>query len=640
MLGFMRKHANSAYVKGLYVVIIGVFIFWGVGVMVGGGSKMNVAATVYGEPITAQEYARAFENMQRVYQQVYRENYTPQLAAQLNLHQRAIDDLVNDLLLRREARRLGLQVTDDEVRDAILNVPNFRSGDQFDRTRYLAALRGSRTTPAEFEESQRQSLLISKLENLVTDGITVNDREIRDLYALDHDQIDVAFVKVPYDKYKDAAQLTDAEVNEFYEKNLERLRQPERVALTYVIYTPKDLAASVTVADDAIAAYYDAHQSDFATPEKAHLREILFVVPPDADDAARAAIRKTADDVLGQAKTGDFAALAREHSGDPLTKDAGGDLGFVEQGKLDAALDDAAFALAPGQVSDVVEASRGFAIVKLEEKQPSGTQPLAEVRDQIVTTLRESGSDQAARDAVDADLQKAREGASLTDLAAARGLKATTIPPVQHGKPLPGVSGPTLLATAFGLDAGAVDEVAGTEPPYYLVKVDEKVASAIPPLEEARAQIVDTLKAQKAQAAARADADALLAAAKAGNGGVAALTTAAKAKNWTVEETGPFTRTQPIPKLAGVPIKDELFGLTSAAPFASVHELADGAVVLVLKERLPADEAALADARTSLRDGAVSRKRNAALEAYRTMLRQRADPDTTINLDIVSGTRT
>src|SRR5438552_17626793 len=112
MLGFMRKHANSGYVKGLYVVIIGVFIFWGVGIMVGGGgsSKANVAAMVNGEPITAQEYARAFENMQRVYQQVYRDNYTPQLAAQLNLHQRALEDLINDLLLRREAQRLGLQV--------------------------------------------------------------------------------------------------------------------------------------------------------------------------------------------------------------------------------------------------------------------------------------------------------------------------------------------------------------------------------------------------------------------------------------------------------------------------------------------------------------------------------------------------
>ncbi|HEY2386313.1 MAG TPA: SurA N-terminal domain-containing protein [Candidatus Binatia bacterium] len=638
MLGFIRKHANSAPVKALYWILAGVFVSWGASIMVGGGSKVNVAAMVNGEPITAQEYARAFENMQRVYQQVYRDNFTPQVAAQLNLRQRALDDLVNDALLRREARRLGLQVTDDEVRDAILNVPNFRTGDRFDRTRYLAALRSNRTTPAEFEESQRQSLLITKLENLVTDGITVSDREVRDLYALDHEQIDVDFVKVPYDKYKAAATVSDAEVNEFYEKNMELFRQPDMVGLTYITYAPKELAAAVPVTDESVQAYYDAHQSDYAKPEKAHLREILFVVPGDADDAARAAIRKTADDVLAQAKTGDFAALAREHSGDPLTKDSGGDLGLVEQGTLDSALDDAAFALSPGQVSDVVETSRGFAIVKLEEKQPAGTQPLAEVRDQITTALREAGADQAAHDAVDADLQAAKGGASLGDLATKRGLKANTVPPVPHGKPLPGATGPALLAAAFALDAGAIDEVVGTEAPYYLLKVDQKVDSTIQPLEEARARIVETLKSKKAQAAARADADALLAAAKSGTGGTAGLAEAAKAKGLSVDDTGPFTRSQPMPKLAGAPIKDELFALSSATPFAAVHELADGAVVIALKDRLPADETALADARTNLRDSAISRKRSATLEAYRDVLRQRAD--ISVNPDIVSGART
>jgi peptidyl-prolyl cis-trans isomerase D len=637
MLGFMRKHANSTAVKALYVLIIGVFISWGASIMVGGGSKVNVAAMVNGEPITAQEYARAFENMQRVYQQVYRDNFTAQVAAQLNLRQRALDDLVNDVLLRREARRLGLQVTDEEVRDAILNVPSFRTGDRFDRTRYVAALRSNRTTPTEFEESQRQSLLITKLENLVTDGITVSDREVRDLYNLDHEQIDVSFVKLPYEKYKAAATVTDAEVNEFYEKNMELFRQPDMVGVTYVTYAPKEIEASVPVTDESVQAYYDAHQSDFATPEKAHLREILFVVPGDADDAARAAIRKTADDVLAQAKTGDFAALAREHSGDPLTKDSGGDLGFVEQGKLDATLDDAGFALSPGQVSDVLETSRGFAILKLEEKQAAGTQPLAEVHDQITTTLREAGADQAARDAVDADLQAAKGGASLDQLATKRGLKANTVPPVPHGKPLPGVIGPALLAAAFALDTGAVDEVVGTEPPFYLLKVDQKVESTIPPLEEARARIVETLKEKKAQAAARADADALLAAAKGGTG-TAALAEAAKAKGLAVEDSGPFTRSQPIPKLGGAPIKDELFALSPAAPFATVHELGDAAVVIALKQRMPADETALADASANLRDSAISRKRSAALEAYRDMLRQRAD--ISVNPDIVSGART
>jgi peptidyl-prolyl cis-trans isomerase D len=639
MLGFMRKHAKGAFIKIVFWMIIIVFVFWGVGVMVSGGDKVNVAAMVNGEPITAQEYARAFENMQRVYQQLYRENFTPQVAAQLNLHARALDDLVNDRLLKREARRLGLQVTDDEVRDAILNIPNFRSGDHFDRTRYLAALRATRTTPTEFEESQRESLLITKLENLLTDGITVTEHEVRDLYALDHDTIDVAFAKVPYAPFHDAATASDAEVSEYYEKNREVFRRPERVTLAYVAYSPKDLEPSVAVSDESVAAYYDSHQSDYETPEKIHLREILFVVPAGADDAARAAIRTTAEGVVAEAKGGgDFAALARTHSGDPLTKDAGGDLGFVERGKLDAAVDEAAFALETGQVSDLVETPRGFAILEVDEKQASGTQPLAEVRDAIVKVLRENGAEQAARDAVDADLERARNGTPIENLAAARGLTVTTPPSASRAEPLPGVTGPVLLASALALDAGAIDEIVGTEPPYYLFKVTEKIPSDIKPLADVRTQIVETVRTNKARAAAHAAADELLTAAKAAGSGAAGLTSAAKAKTYAVEETGPFNRTQPLPKLGTAPIKDELFALTKDEPFATVNELPDAAVVLALKERAPADQAALADSGDSLRDGATSRKRSAVLDAYRDMLRQRSD--ITVNPDIVTGART
>src|SRR6185369_15607600 len=233
-----------------------------------------------------------------------------------------------------------------------------------------------------------------------------------------------------------------------------------------------------TVTDESVAAYYDAHESDYATPEKVHVREIVFVVPAGADDAAKAAIRTKAESVLGQAKNGgDFAALARENSGDPLTKDSGGDLGFVERGKLEAPVEDAAFALEPGQVSDVIETTRGFVIAKLDEKQASSTQPLAEVRDAIVTALRDANADQAARDAVDADLEAARTGKTLEELATARGLKAITAPPASKVQPLPDVKSPTLLATALGLDSGAVDEIVGVEPPYYLFKVNEKMPS-------------------------------------------------------------------------------------------------------------------------------------------------------------------
>ncbi len=637
MLGFMRKHSRSRTIKTLFWMIILVFVAWGAGVVMSGGNRVNEAATVDGQVITAQAYQRAYERLHRVYQERLREAFTPEIAAQLNLPQRTLDEMVTGMLLRREASRLGLEVTDDEVVAAIDRVPEFQSDGQFDRARYLALLRGANFTPTEFEESQRETLLVGKLDSLLTDGLVVSERELHDRYVLEGEKIDVSFVKVPYAKYTAGITVTDAEVTEYYEKNGETYRLPERVTLAYVAYVPKDLEAAVPVSDEGIKAYYETHTMDFETPEKIRLRQILFAVPTDADDAARSAVRAKAEGVRAEAAGGaDFAQLAGTHSADLLSKDAGGDLGWVERGKLESALEDAAFALPAGQVSEILESARGFHVLKVEEKQAVGTRPLEEVREQIVRTLREVGADQAARDALTADLARARGGSALEELASARGLKVTTSPPVARGQPLPGVTGPGLVMSALGTDAGAFGELAGLEPPYYLFKVIEKTASAIPPLDDVRTRVVDAVKLERAKGLAHTDAEAILAAAKGGDG-QSGLLTAARAKGYPVEETGPFLRNEQIPKLGVAPIKDELFALSTASPFARVHDLPDASVVLALKERTPPEEEGFADKSEGLRDGALARRKNEVLEAYREMLKARAD--VSINPDVITGGR-
>lgn len=192
-----------------------------------------------------------------------------------------------------------------------------------------------------------------------------------------------------------------------------------------------------------------------------------------------------------------------------------------------------------------------------------------------------------------------------------------------------------LLNTALTLEPDAVDQVMEAEPPYYLFKVTEKVASTIPPLDEVRTAIVETLTRDKTKDAARTAAEALLTSARDG-GGTTALLDGAKAKGYTVDSTGAFSRSEPIPKLAPAPIKDEVFALTPTAPLGTRAFLtADAAVVVALKERTPADETALTDEKKqSLRDQAVARKKQDVLEAYRNTLRERAE--ITVNPDVMA----
>ncbi len=638
MLGFMRKHARSSFIKIIFWMLIAVFVFWGVGVMVADGDKVNVAAMVDGEPITVQTYARAHERMQRIYQELYKENLSPQILAQLNLGQRALDDLVTEMLLKREAARLGLQVTDDEVRESILDIPAFQDGSRFDRTRYLNALRASRLTPAEFEESQRESLLVTKLEGLLTDGLTASDQEVKNLYALENEKLDLTFVKVPFAQFKEDATVSDTEVADYYEKNRERFRRPDTVTIAYVPYAPDHFAEKVPVEEQSIKDYYDAHLSDYEQPEKLHLQHILFVIPAGADAAAKDTVKAKATGLLAEAKTAtkdQFAELAKKNSEDALSVENGGDLGVVARGALEAPIEEAAFNLNVGAVSDVVESSRGFHIVRLEEKVAAGAKPLDEVRDAILKELRTRGADDVARAALAADLEKARAGTALDDLASAHGLTVTTSAPHARGQMIPGIKGTTIVNAALMLEPGAVDQMMEADPPYYLFKVTEKVASTISPLQDVKEGIVESLTRDKTREAARTAAEALLESARKADG-VNALLTEATAKGYTVDTTGPFGRNEPIPKLAPAPIRDQVFALTTAKPLGEKAFLGgDGAVVVALKDRVAADEAGLTDEkRQSIRDQAVSRKRQDVLEAYRNSLRERAE--ITVNPDVMA----
>lgn len=639
MLGFMRKHARSSFIKVVFWMLIAVFVFWGVGVMVAGGDRVNVAAMVDGEPISAQAFARAHERMERMYRELYRENMSPQVLAQLNLGQRALDDLVTDVLLRREAGRLGLQVTDDEVRDSILEIPNFQDGSRFDRTRYLNALRASRITPTEFEESQRETLLVSKLEGLLTDGLTASDQEVRDMYALENEKVNVAFVKVPFSQFKEAATVSDSEVADFYEKNRERFRKPATVTIAFVPYTPEHFGEKLPVDDQAIKDYYEAHSADYEQPERLHLQHILLAIPPDADDAKKAEIKAKAAALLTEARKGgkaEFAELAKKNSDDQLSVENGGDLGTVAKGSLETPLDEAAFALNVGDVSEPVESSRGVHLIRLEEKVPGGSKPLAEVRDDIKKALQARGADDAARAALSADLDKARAGTSLEDLAAAHGLTVTTAKPMAHGQQIPDAKGSaSLVNSALFAEKDSVDQLMDPEPPYYLYKVVDKAESTIPPLDEVKTMITESLKMEKTKEAARAAADALLTSARS-TGTEEALVAAAKAKGYTVDETGPFSRSEAIPKLAPAPVKDEVFALTKSAPLAGKAFLStDAAIALALKEQVASDEAALTDEKKqTIRDQAVARKRQDVLEAYRNTLRERAE--ITVNPDVMA----
>src|SRR5437899_9916519 len=360
MLRFLRKYSNSTGIKILYGLLAGLFIIWGVGAV--GGQRMDVVARVGGQPISRRDVERATAAMQRRF-----EGMPPDLVRSLNLRERALDKLIEDVLIRQEAERLGLRVSEAELIEAITRMPEFQEDGRFSRERVEAVLNFQRDR-GEFEDQLRRLILFQRLQSLVSDGVHVSDGEVAERYRLDHAQMNLSYVRAPAAADEKRISLTDDDLTKYLQEHSDRYRVPAKVRARYVAYRRADFLAQADVPESAIGDYYELHKNDkFTEPEQVRARHILVKVAGDAGEPMKAAARKKAEDLLAKVRAGgDFAALARKNSDDPGSAAQGGDLGLFGRGTMTPAFESAAFALEAGKVSDVGETPFGFHVIKGE----------------------------------------------------------------------------------------------------------------------------------------------------------------------------------------------------------------------------------------------------------------------------------
>jgi peptidyl-prolyl cis-trans isomerase D len=630
----LRKYSSSRGVKVLYALLALSFIGWGVGVS--RQQHLEVVAKVYKERITRRQLDDQTQLLQRRFQDLLRGAALPQ---GLELRGQALDQLIDDALLRHEADRLGLQVSDQDVVNAITAMPELQKGGRFDRELLERVLEMQRDR-GEFEAQVRQDLVNRRLQGLVTDGVVVTDAEIADRYRQEREQIDLAFVRVPAADLAKTVTLSDEDVAKWVADHPDRYRTPERVRVRYVAYLPKDFAELAAPSDDAIKAYYDEHRDDrFTAQEEVRVRHILFKLPPGADEKTRAEVRKKAEDALARAKKGeDFGKLAEKLSDDTGSAKAGGDLGRFTRGKMVPEFEAAAFALAPGQISDVVETPFGFHIIKGEEKQTGGPRPLDMVRPEIVQTLTEERGLELARQQAEADRRQLVQGKTLADVAGSR-MKETA--PFAAGDEVPGVGRVKAFNdAAFALQTNEPSDLIETDDAIYLLEPVERLEPQVPPVAELGSRPAEDAKRARAESLAKERAEDLLSRAR-----EVGLQKAAAERNLTVEDTGPFERRAGAPPKLGTvaELRTDAFALTPEKPLGPrVYDANGDAIVVSLRERIPADPAKLDDAtKDTLRTALLQEKQQQVLQAFMNDLKRRAQDarSLTVQADAIPATR-
>ena len=370
----------------IIALIVLSFVFAGVSSYVS-SSGSSAAAEVNGEPISQQDVERAYQAQRARLEAQFGEGISALFSDENYLRDfrmNVLDRLIADTLIEQKAKELGMRVSDKQIRDAITAMPEFQTEGSFDNERYLMLLRQNGFQPSDFRDYMRQQMTREQLSRAVQASDFSLPEEVSLAHRLQGQTRNADYLIVDSAPFAASVELSDEEVQAFYDENISRFDTQEKVNLAYVTLAVEDLKADVSVSEEEIEQEYQDNIALYKTTEERRVSHILIEFGDD-----KGAAKEKAESLLAEVDQGaDFADLAEANSADTFSAENGGDLDFITAGMMDPSFDEAAFAISNvGETSEVIETEFGYHIIKLTDMKPVETTPLAEVRDEIEAQL-------------------------------------------------------------------------------------------------------------------------------------------------------------------------------------------------------------------------------------------------------------
>jgi len=551
----MRSSAKYIWIF-LAAAFIGVFLLLQTSGLLGRSAVTNTTpiATVNGEDILVTTWQRLVQQMEQ--QQTQGSGQSMSLDDRRRIEDQAYNELVEQTLIQQEIRRRKITVTDDEIVEAaqynpppqIMQSPELQTNGQFDPSKYVRYLRSPAAKQTglllQLETYYRDQLPQMKLYEQLAVGAYPSDAELWAAYRDAHD----------------TAQVTFAAVH------------------------PVAPDPSVTVSDDEIRTYYDAHKSDLERPGQATVT--ITQIPRLISAADSAAVRSHAVALRDRILKGEkFEDVAKSESADSGSAVNGGDLGKGVRGRFVPEFETAAFSLKPGEISQPVLSPYGYHLIRLDARN-GDTVSLHHILLRI--TQSDSAADKTDRKAD--SLSKIAAGAEkparfdsavkLLHLPTARGTVVEGEPAVVSGSPVPSVSAWAFSGVKPGESSDLFDDASG----YYLARLESVTPGGIPSLDAVKNDIKTylTRKKQIDQSVAPARKLAIAAAGS-------SFEQAASVLNTALMHTEPFSRESNVP---GIGQANQVIGAAFSLPLGAISEPVktdDGVYVIRVDRRVNAD---------------------------------------------------
>src|SRR5947209_6018326 len=552
MLDRMRRHRD--WLKwSLCLVCVAFVLFYIPDFLRGSGadaSSSDTVAVVEGREITSGEFRRTYQAQLQAYRSAYGNNLSDQLLKQLGIDQRILQQMVDERAALAEADRLGISVSDEEVRQRIFAMPAFQENGGFiGEARYQQLLRMQRPpmSPSEFEDNVRRSLAVEKLRGSLTDWLSVPEKELEQEYRRRNDKVKLAVVSFTADSFRTQVTAADSEVASHFEAHNTDFRIPEKRKIRYLLIDIDAMRAKVVIPPADIERAYNNNSQQYETPEQVRASHILLKTE-GKDDAA---VKAKAEELLKQARAGaDFAELARKNSEDEASAKNGGDLDYFGRGRMVPEFDQAVFAMQPGQISDLVKTQYGYHIIKLVDKKNATTRTLAEVRQQLTDQLAYQRA-QAQADDLSQNIEKQiSKPADLDRVAKAQGIVIQESGFFARDEPILGLGpAPEVANKVFEMKQGEVSGALRASRGFVFETLVARQDPYTPKLEEVKDRVRDVVVKEKARDVSKQKAAEIAAKLKASPD----FEKTAKASGVEAKMTELISRDSPIPDLGTAP---------------------------------------------------------------------------------------
>lgn len=382
MLQQIRDGVKGWLAYAIVFLIAIPFVFVG-GYSYFAGGDGRVVAEVDGEEIPRERVEQVFQQQRQRLREAFGDEL-PEGFDDARLRRSALEEVVDQTLMQNYVRRQGFRVSDQEVARHIRSQQIFQVGGRFSRERYENLLRQNRLAPEQYEDLVRQDLLVDQFQQAVLGSAAVSDRELANFVALRDQTRDFRYVQYDAAGYLDGIEVSDADIQAFYQEHTDRFMEPEAVRLEYLEITPEAVGEEAAPSEDDLRAYYDETRSEREEGGRREARHILLALDEDADAERREAALEQAEALRDRLRDGEsFDDLAAEYSDDPGTADVGGQLGWVERGEMVDAFEDAMFSLPEGEISEPVVTRFGVHLIRVDDVEAGDAPSFEDIRDEL-----------------------------------------------------------------------------------------------------------------------------------------------------------------------------------------------------------------------------------------------------------------